>query len=140
MAKSKGSPVSLSYQGGNNGSGKAYSRGTLLQARGDIERMVSKYPKLSEEEALIQIRAVSSPNDDVTVYRATPGGSINSGDWVFLSRKQADSWSRSPFTGKPKVSKEWKQYQVIATKTKAKNVGWSGKNLEFVYTGKRSIR
>lgn len=82
-------------------------------------------------ETLLQINNVTNQNSDVKIYRATIGNSINPSDWIFLSKAQAEKWTKTPFgTPKPGV-------KVIESTVKAKNVDWTGKNLEFVYIGKR---
>lgn len=93
--------------------------------------MSVKNNKLAQE-AIVQINSISGKNSDVKIYRATIGKSINSGDWVFLSKAQAERWTKTALgTPKPGV-------KVIESTIKAKDVDWTGKNLEFVYTGKRS--
>lgn len=82
-------------------------------------------------EAVQQINAVAgNPNATITIYRASIGNSINQNDWVFLDKKQADKWTKTPM-GRPKPG-----VKVITKKVKAKTVDWTGKNLEFVYLGK----
>lgn len=127
--------VSLSYQGNNGGSGRAFGKGTILEARDAIEKYVSKNYKVTSDaagqSAMEIVRSVVSGDDSVTIYRATPSNRINTGDWVFLTREQADRFSRSPFSGKRKSG-----FNVVEIKTTADNVQWTGKNLEFMYAGK----
>ncbi|MFR8171471.1 MAG: hypothetical protein ACLU9Q_11730 [Marvinbryantia sp.] len=85
-------------------------------------------------EALMQINQIKDNNSSVKIYRATIGNSINRNDWIFLSRAQAERWTRTALgTPKPGV-------KVIESTVQAKDVDWTGKNLEFVYKGKRQKR
>lgn len=133
--------VSTSYQGKNAGSGVAHGRGASLWNKEDSEtqKLYKDADKYNYYEAypetFRQLAGVSSPDDYVTIYRATPGKTINSGDWIFLDYSRADSWTRSPFSGQTKPG-----FSVVQAKVKVKNIDWSGKNVEFVYTGKRSVR
>ena len=124
----------LSYQGNNGGSGRASSNGINVSEMRKMLNQISENVinnKLAQE-ALSQINSLSGKNSDVKIYRATIGNSINQNDWVFLSKAQAERWTKTAFgTPKPGV-------KVIETTVKAKDVDWTGKNLEFVYTGKRS--
>lgn len=122
------------YQGSNLGSGVAASKfdlGDGTRIRDSIDRMRTDSPRALEgagsRDALRQIEGIRGPDSKITVYRATPGDSINHGDWVFLSEKQADRWARATLSKKPK-----KGYKVVKAKVRAKQVGWTGKNLEFV--------
>ena len=124
--------ANTSYQGTQYA--KAAGRGVT------VDNMQTKLGGLSNsvmqdknaEEALRQIeKAKNNPNATVTLYRATPGNSINANDWVFLSKAQAEKWTKTPF-GTPKPG-----FKVLQKKVKAKKVDWSGKNLEFVYLGDR---
>ena len=93
-------------------------------------KLINKSPKVAidEEEELKQLESVkNNPDGEITIYRATIGDTINDNDWVFLSRTKAERWTRTPFgTPKPNV-------KVLEKKVKAKDVEWTGKNLEFVY-------
>ncbi len=132
--------ASTSYQGVGSASGKAPSTGlNAFTARKEIEEKIAKYPKIAEgsEEALRQIRSIESGKDTVTIYRAAPADHINTGDWVFLDRSSAERWGRSPFTKKPRVGKNGREFRVLETKVPASSVDYTGKNLEFQYTGKR---
>lgn len=132
--------VSTSYQGVGSASGKATSTGlNAFTARDRIEKEIEKYPKIAEgsDEALRQLRSLKSENDMVTIYRAAPAGHINTGDWVFLDRGSAERWSKSPFTRKTKVGKNGREFRVLEAKVPASSVDFTGKNLEFQYTGKR---
>lgn len=91
--------------------------------------------KTNETEAYNQIiNAKNNPNAEITIYRATPGKSINKGDWVFLSKSSAERWTKTTF-GTPK-----KGFKVLSKKVKASDVGWTGKNIEFAYEPKRKKR
>ena len=119
--------ANATYQGSNLGSGKAVTTGTSLDS------MTSKLDSLAQNsldnaEAIKLIKEVANnPNKTVTVYRASPGDKINSGDWVFITRQEAENFTSTPM-GTPK-----KGYKVLSEEVKASDVGWSGKNLEFVY-------
>lgn len=130
----RGGASGLSYQGNNGGSGRASSNGinvSEMKKKLDSIPLSVKNNKLAQE-AIVQINSISGKNSDVKIYRATIGKSINSGDWVFLSKAQAERWTKTALgTPKPGV-------KVIESTIKAKDVDWTGKNLEFVYTGKRS--
>ena len=129
----RGGSSNLSYQGNNGGSGRASSNGV------NVSEMRAKLNSLSSNvinnkhstEAITQINSLKDRNSDVKIYRATIGDSINKNDWVFLSRAQAERWTKTPL-GRPKPG-----VKVIESTVKAKDVDWAGKNLEFVYTGKR---
>lgn len=123
----------LSYQGKNGGSGRASSSGV------NVSEMRSKLDTLSPNvlndkraaETIEQIRNLTVRDQNVRIYRATVGNSINKNDWVFLSKAQAERWTKTPL-GSPKPG-----VKVIESTVKAKDVDWTGKNLEFVYKGKR---
>lgn len=121
------------YQGTNSGSGRADSKFLISDGRmeREIDRMRKESPKTFSgngiDEVLRQISSVNGPESAVTVYRATLGDSINHGDWVFLSEAQADRFARASMSRRPK-----KGYKVVKAKVRAKQVGWTGKNLEFV--------
>lgn len=85
-------------------------------------------------ETISQINSIKDRNSDVKIYRATVGNSINQNDWVFLSKAQADRWTKTPL-GRPKPG-----VKVIESTVKAKDVDWTGKNLEFVYKGKKKLK
>lgn len=116
----------LSYQG------KQYNRANGVGKTVDV--MEGEISKLSpniisaNQEAISQIqKAKGNPDAIITIYRATIGDTINSGDWVFLEKTLADRWTKTPLgTPKPGV-------KVLTMRVKAKNVDWTGKNLEFSY-------
>lgn len=126
----------LSYQGKNGGSGRASSSGV------NVSEMRSKLDSLSSNvlndkraaETIEQIQNLTGRDQNVKIYRATVGNSINQNDWVFLSKAQAERWTKTPL-GRPKPG-----VKVIESTVKASEVDWTGKNLEFVYTGKRRRR
>ena len=114
----------LSYQGKNSGSGRASSSGVnVSEMRGKLDSLSSNV--LNDKHAAETIEQI---------YRATVGNSINQNDWVFLSKAQAERWTKTPL-GRPKPG-----VKVIESTVKASEVDWTGKNLEFVYTGKRRRR
>lgn len=116
--------------------GKTYN---TASGRGvTADKMYSKISSLSEsvrndvnaQETIQQLKSVQkNPDAKITIYRATVGDSINKNDWIFLSEKQAEKWTKTPF-GTPKQG-----VKVLKKKVPAKKVDWSGKNLEFVYLG-----
>lgn len=126
----------LSYQGKNGGSGRASSSGV------NVSEMRSKLDSLSSNvlndkraaETIEQIQNLTGRDQNVKIYRATVGNSINQNDWVFLSKAQAERWTKTPL-GRPKPG-----VKVIESTVKASEVDWTGKNLEFVYVGKRRRR
>lgn len=123
----------LSYQGKNSGSGRASSSGVnVSEMRGKLDSLSSNV--LNDKhaaETIEQIRNLTGREQNVKIYRATVGNSINQNDWVFLSKAQAERWTKTPL-GRPKPG-----VKVIESTVKASEVDWTGKNLEFVYTGKR---
>lgn len=132
----RGGSSGLSYQGKNGGSGKASSIGINVS---DMKAKISGLPQKVVDnklavETISQINAIKDKNSDVKIYRATVGNSINQNDWVFLSKAQADRWTKTPL-GRPKPG-----VKVIESTVKAKDVDWTGKNLEFVYKGNRKLK
>ena len=98
-----------------------------------VDMMVDKLSNLAPKvlqanpESVAQIQKVANnPNAKIKIYRATIGNTINSGDWVFLDKSQADKWTKTPM-GRPKPG-----VKVIKQTVKAKDVDWTGKNLEFM--------
>lgn len=98
-----------------------------------VDMMVNKLSNLppkvlqANTEAVAQIQKVANnPNAKIKIYRATIGNTINSGDWVFLDKSQAYRWTKTPL-GRPKPG-----VKVITQTVKAKEVDWTGKNLEFM--------
>lgn len=93
-----GGTSNLSYQGNNGGSGRASSNGV------NVSEMRAKLNNLSPNvinnkystETITQINSLKDRNSDVKIYRATIGDSINKNDWVFLSRAQAERWTKTP--------------------------------------------
>ena len=88
--------------------GKEFNK---AQGRGKtVDTMYAELPKLSEsvvndedvKETLQQLKdAYNNHEQIITIYRATPGDKINTGDWIFLSQKQAERWTKTTF-GRPK--------------------------------------
>ena len=98
-----------------------------------VDMMVDKLSNLAPKvlqanpESVAQIQKVANnPNAKIKIYRATIGNTINSGDWVFLDKSQADKWTKTPL-GRPKPG-----VKVLTQTVKAKYVDWTGKNLEFM--------
>lgn len=125
--------TSVSYQGTKFD--KAHGEHSAFSSLPDIEKMISRSPKVAEddEEALRQLRGLRSENDVLTIYRAAPADHINSNDWVFLSKSKANRLAHKTFN--PGELKDG--YKVLSAQVKASDVRWTGKNLEFAYTGKR---
>ena len=124
----------LSYQGTNHSGDKASGRGITVDKMSiEVEKMTKRAPKTLEgipSEALEQIRkAQNNPEAKITIYRGSPKGEINVGDWVFLSETQAEKYTKGIITGTPIAG-----YEVGKLIVKAKDVDWTGKNLEFVYS------
>ena len=98
-----------------------------------VDMMVDKLSNLAPKvlqanpESVAQIQKVANnPNAKIKIYRATIGNTINNGDWVFLDKSQADKWTKTPL-GRPKPG-----VKVLTQTVKAKDVDWTGKNLEFM--------
>lgn len=122
----------LDYQGSNLGSGKASGKNiTVDQALTRINDLLDKHDAIYDDnmsEAMQQLKdANKNPEKEIKIYRASPSDEINSGDWVYLSREQAERWTKTHF-GKPKPG-----YTVTEKTVKACDVDWTGKNLDFVY-------
>lgn len=127
--------MSRSYQGANEGSGKAYGEESALAAIPDIEVSISKHPRIAggDHEALRQLRSLRTYDDIVTIYRAAPADHINTNDWVFLSESRADRFAHKTF----EPTKMREGYKVLKAQVRASEVMWTGKNLEFTCVGKR---
>lgn len=126
---------SLSYQGTGPTSNKASGHGMDWSDPRSVEKVLKNGASdSSDAEELGQVRSINGPDSVLTIYRATPGGSINRGDWIFLSRDRAERWTHTPF-GTPKPG-----FEVVEATVTAKDVDWTGKNLEFMYTGRKRLR
>ena len=125
-----GNLVDTSYQGKqyNTASGRGVTVNDMYKRLDSLSASVVNDPNV--KETITQINKVkNNPDATITMYRATIGNSINKNDWVFLSKAQAEKWTKTPFgTPKPNV-------KVLEQKVKAKQVDWTGKNLEFVFLG-----
>lgn len=124
----------LSYQGSTSDIARGTGKTADVVAE-EIDKWVreGKNSVLLEEskEAIVQLNKVrGNPNAMITIYRATPGDSINKGDWVFLDKHKADRWSKSLFSNQLKPG-----YKVITMQVRANQIDWTGKNLEFMYKG-----
>ena len=123
----------LSYQGVGSASGKAPPTGKTADTVINDVRKWEKEGKNSQviewnKEGIETLKEIEgNPNAKITVYRATPGDNINDGDWVFIDRQHAENWTKTPF-GSPKPG-----FKVVEMETEAKNVEWTGKNLEFAF-------
>lgn len=125
----------LSYQGTNNGSGKARDTG-ITPDKVDLSSVGEKVleDKLAVE-AIEQIKKVANnPKAKVTIYRATIGDTINEGDWVFLSEANAERWTKTPM-GRPKPN-----FKVVKMVVDAEDIKYQKKNLEFGYFPKKTKR
>lgn len=82
--------------------------------------------ELYNRESLSALRKVrNNPDAEIKVYRATPGDSINPGDWVTLSKKYAEEHNLRQMDGKGNV---------IEMTAKAKDVLFAGDDInEFGY-------
>ena len=126
----RGASADLSYQG-NKGYAKASETGITL------DRMYSEVSKLSDNSRKdsydldVIEKAMNNPDSKITIYRATPGNQINNGDWVFINPQKAEKWTKTAF-GTPK-----KGFKVVKKVVSAKEIDWTGKNLEFMYKKKR---
>ena len=131
---SSGIDVNTNYQG-NGGYAKAASTG--ISADNMMSNIASLPTKVitGNDETIKVLRHINGkPNASITIYRATIGGSINNGDWVFLDKAHAEKWTKTAFgTPKPGV-------KVVTKTVKAKDVDWTGKNLEFMYNPKKRKR
>lgn len=116
------------YQGKNTGSGKATGKNISL------DNLYKKVDSLADnmkqdKEAMSVIESVKdNPDAKVKIYRATPGDNINSGDWVFITKDKADRFSKDLFGNKRKIG-----YKVLEMEVAAKDLDWTGKNLEFEF-------
>lgn len=72
----------------------------------------------------------ASPETEVTIYRGSPKGELNSGDWVALSRAYANEYAGDSGYSDNTNSK------VYSYKVKAKDIVWQGDDIrEFGYFG-----
>lgn len=139
MGKGKSSGFTTSYQGVGSASGKAEARGgSISDNKSAITANWQKYPKAASETAKQTLAGINSNSSPVTIYRAAPADHINTNDWVFLDRAEAERWAVSTFSKRPKIGSNGKQFKVLAVNTTAAAVSWSGKGDHFVYTGKRA--
>ena len=78
-------------------------------------------------------KAQSNPDMEVTIYRGAPsGGTLNTGDWVTLSKKYAEDYAGSGIYSDNSGSK------VYSYKVKAKDLSFDGDSFyEFGYWGKK---
>lgn len=123
-----------SYQG--NQFDKAHGRGITTDEFLNLQENKLADNTKENKKALKKLEQVrNNPEAEITIYRATPGDTINNGDWVFLTKEEADNWSRSPITKTLK-----KGFKIVEKQVKANEVDWSGKNLEFVYSPKTNMQ
>ena len=125
----RGASSGASYQG-LKGYAKATGTGNTVDMMSTKIDSLSDKVKMDNQTAISVINSVKdNPNATITIYRATIGKGINKGDWVFLDEAHAQKWTKTAFgTPKPNV-------KVRKKKVKAKDVDWTGKNLEFMYKG-----
>lgn len=120
-----GNKPDISYQGKQFA--KASGTGKTVDMMFDKLSSLASKTLQANPEAIAQINKVANnPDANIKIYRATIGNTINSGDWVFLDKSQADKWTKTAF-GKPKPG-----VKVLTQTVKAKYVDWTGKNLEFM--------
>ena len=81
----------------------------------------------NREAVNILNRLRENPDALVTIYKATSGGSIQHGDWVFLDRKHAERWTRNA-SGTNK-----KGVHVVSKTVHADELEWTKRNLEFLF-------
>ena len=122
----RGATADLSYQG-KKGYAKASGTGITL------DKMYSQITKLSDNSKkdaydldVIQ-NAKNNPDSKIMIYRATPGNQINNGDWIFINPQKAERWTKTAL-GTPKEG-----FKVVKKMVSAKEIDWTGKNLEFMY-------
>lgn len=134
--KESGKFKDLSYQGENNG--KTPSTGKTAD---EVIKEIRKWEEQGKNEKVIEWnkeaietlkKIEGKPDEKIKIYRATPGDEINDGDWVFIDKEFAERWTKTPF-GNPKPG-----FKVVEMETEAKNVEWTGKNLEFAYREPKS--
>lgn len=66
-----------------------------------------------------------NPDGEITIYRATPGDTLNYGDWVTLSKSYAELHNRTQFDGKANI---------LELKVKANDIQYAGDDIcEFGY-------
>ena len=85
------------------------------------------------QETIAVLRSVQgNPDAPVTVYRGTPGDSLNRGDWVTLSRSYAEEYAgEGAYSDNP-------DSRVLSFTAKAGELSFDGDSLyEFGYWGKR---
>jgi hypothetical protein len=129
--KDKDDKKDLSYQGKE--SDKTPSTGKTADV---VIKEVEKWEKEGKnsvviernKEAIETLKKIEGkPDEKIKIYRATPSNEINDGDWVFIDKQHAEDWTKTPF-GQQKIG-----FKVVEMETEAKNVEWTGKNLEFAY-------
>lgn len=95
------------------------------------------YLTMGDPGAMETVRVLRSiqgkPDAEVTIYRGSPRGELNTGDWVTLSRTYAEGYAGDSFwasrSGKAKV---------YSYKAKASELSFDGDDIsEFGYWGKR---
>jgi hypothetical protein len=129
--KEKKEEKDLSYQG------KESDKAPITGKTADVViKEVEKWEKEGKnsvviernKEAIETLKKIEGkPDEKIKIYRATPSDEINDGDWVFLDKQHAEDWTKTPF-GQQKIG-----FKVVEMETEAKNVEWTGKNLEFAY-------
>ena len=66
-----------------------------------------------------------NPDGEITIYRATPGDTLNYGDWVTLSKSYAELHNKTQFDGKANI---------LELKVKANDIQYAGDDIcEFGY-------
>lgn len=81
--------------------------------------------KYNKESLNVLKKVRNSPDAELTIYRATIGNKINSGDWVTPSKSYAEYHNNSQFDGKGNI---------LEMKVKAKDIQFAGDDInEFGY-------
>ena len=66
-----------------------------------------------------------NPDGEITIYRATPGDTLNYGDWITLSKSYAELHNKTQFDGKANI---------LELKVKANDIQYAGDDIcEFGY-------
>lgn len=91
----------LSYQGKNGGSGRASSSGVnVSEMRGKLDSLSSNV--LNDKhaaETIEQIRNLTGREQNVKIYRATVGNSINQNDWFFYQKHRQSGGQKHHLAG-----------------------------------------
>lgn len=80
----------------------------------------------AHKESMNALKKVKdNPDGEITIYRATPGDTLNYGDWVTLSKSYAELHNKTQFDGKANI---------LELKVKANDIQYAGDDIcEFGY-------